>query len=81
MLRYNGKVNVKADNGYTYRCLKLSYIEREEGEKEKTICDFFVSDDDNHVPIRLDLHLKIGSAKAFMTNVKGLNSPMAALVQ
>ena len=81
MLRYNGKVNVKADNGYTYRCLKLSYVEREEGQKEKTICDFFVSDDDNHVPIRLDLHLKFGSAKAFMTNVKGLNSPMAALVQ
>ena len=37
MLRYKGKVNVKADNGHTYRCLKLAYIEREDGKKEKTI--------------------------------------------
>ncbi len=80
MLRFNGKTNVKADNGHTYRCLKLSYIEREEDKTEKTICDFFVSDDDNHVPVRLDLHLKFGSAKAFMTNVEGLKSPMAALI-
>ena len=81
MLRFNGKTNVKADNGHTYRCLKLSYIEREEDKTEKTICDFFVSDDDNHVPVRLDLHLKFGSAKAFMTNVEGLKSPMAALLK
>ena len=81
MLRYKGKVNVKADNGHTYRCLKLAYIEREDGKKEKTICDFFVSDDDNHVPVRLDLHLRFGSAKAFMTNVEGLRNPMAALVK
>ncbi len=80
-LRYQGKVNVKADDKHTYRCLKLAYMENEKNKGWKKIVDFYVSDDDNHVPIRLDLHLRFGSAKAFMTSVTGLRNANKALVK
>ncbi len=79
-LRYLGKEKVKADNGYTYNCLKLSYME-DEGDGYKTIADFFVTDDSNHVPVRIDMHLKVGAAKAFLTGMKGLRNKVEALVK
>lgn len=80
-LRYQGKVNVKADDKHTYRCLKLAYMENEKDNEWKKIVDFYVSDDENHVPIRLDLHLRFGSAKAFMTSVTGLRNANKSLVK
>ncbi|HBN46449.1 MAG TPA: DUF3108 domain-containing protein [Prevotella sp.] len=80
-LRYEGKVNVKADNGATYRCLKLAYMENEKGEGFKKIVDFFVTDDQNHIPVRLDMHLRFGSAKAFLTGMKGIKSPITSKVK
>lgn len=81
-IRYQGKVNVKGDNGHTYRCLKLAYMDRDDdANKWKKIVDFYISDDDNHVPVRLDLHLKFGSAKAFVTSISGLRNAQGALVK
>ena len=80
-LRYQGKVNVKADNKHTYRCLKLAYMENENGKGYKKIVDFYVTDDDNHVPVRLDMHLRFGSAKAYLTGMSGLRHPESALVK
>ena len=74
-LRYKGKTVIKADNGMKYRCLQLSYLELDDG-KYKNIVDFYVSDDENHVPIRLDMFLKFGSAKAFLVGMKGIANPM-----
>lgn len=64
-LKYQGKSTVKGDDGKKYKCLELSYIEREDG-KQKEIVRFFVTDDAKHLPVRLDLNLKFGSAKAFL---------------
>lgn len=75
VLEYKGKTNVKADNGHKYRCLQLAYMELEDG-KYKELVRFFVTDDSNHVPVRLDMTLRFGSAKAFLTDMKGLKSPM-----
>lgn len=72
-----GTKNVKADNGVKYRCLELSYTEQDD-DKWKEIARFFVTDDSNHVPIRLDMFLKFGSAKAFLTSMKGTRSPVNA---
>ncbi len=69
LLRYGGKETVKGDNGVKYQCLKLSYIEIKNG-KEKEIARFFVTDDERHIPIRLDIVLRFGSAKAFLSNIK-----------
>ena len=81
-LRFNGTTNIKADSGKKYRCVELSYLEYEKKNKKwKEIVRFFVTDDQNHVPIRLDMFLKFGSAKAFLTNMKGVRNPMTSLVK
>ncbi|WP_092109214.1 DUF3108 domain-containing protein [Prevotella sp. KH2C16] len=79
-LRYLGKEKIKADNGKKYRCLKLAYMEKE-GNKYKRIVDFYVSDDKNHIPVRLDMFLKFGSAKAFLVGMKGIRNPITAQVR
>lgn len=72
-LEYKGKTTVKGDNGVKYRCLQLSYIEKDEkSNKEKEIVRFYVTDDAHHVPVRLDLFLKFGVAKAFLSGMKGV---------
>ena len=76
-LVYNGKKVIKADNGVKYRTLHLSYMELDDGNY-KRIVDFYVTDDDNHVPVRLDMFLKFGSAKAFLVGMKGLRNPVAS---
>lgn len=73
LIEYKGKSTVKADNGRKYRCLQLSYMELEKG-KYREIVRFFVTDDANHVPVRLDMSLKFGSAKAFLTGMKGVRN-------
>lgn len=79
-LKYYGKVTIKGDNGVKYRCLKLAYQEKEKG-KYKRIVDFYVSDDDNHIPIRLDMYLRFGSAKAFIVGMKGIRNPINSIVK
>lgn len=79
-LRYRGKTEVKGDNGVKYRCLQLSYIETENG-KSKEIARFYVTDDSNHVPVRLDMFLRFGSAKAFVVGMKGVKNPISSVVK
>lgn len=79
-LRYGGKENIKADNGHTYRCLKLSYYENE-GKGYKEIVRFYVTDDANHIPVRLDMFLRFGSAKAFLVSMKGNRHAVSAKVK
>ena len=42
---------------------------------------FYVTDDQNHIPVRLDMFLKFGSAKAFLTSIKGNRNPITAVVK
>lgn len=77
---YGGKVVIKGDNGKKYRCLKLSYHEIDDG-KDSEIARFYVTDDTNHVPVRLDMFLKFGSAKAFIVGMKGLRNDHGAIVK
>lgn len=79
-LIYRGKKNVEANNDITYRCLVFSFVEYKDGKEEEVIT-FFVSDDDNHLPIRLDLYLNFGSAKAFFKSVKGNRYPLTSALE
>jgi len=79
-LKYRGKTTVKADNGIKYRCLQLSYLELNNGQY-KEIVRFFVTDDTNHIPIRLDMFLKFGSAKAFLIGMKGIRNKVTSIVK
>lgn len=79
-LIYRGKQEVKANNDTIYRCLVFSFVEYKKG-KEKEVITFFVSDDKNHLPIRLDMYLNFGSAKAFFKGVRGNRHPMEAALR
>lgn len=78
-LIYRGKKEIKANNDTVYRCLVFSFVEYRKG-KEKEVITFYVSDDKNHLPIRLDMYLNFGSAKAFLKRVRGNRSPMTSAV-
>jgi hypothetical protein len=82
ILKYEGKANVEDENGVKYRCLKLSYSEWVEKKKKyKNFGNFFVTDDENHVPIRLDVTLNVGVAKAYVTTMKGIKNPFNCIVK
>lgn len=79
---YRGKENITLkNNSEEYSCLKISFVEHQKNGGEKEIITFFITDDDNHVPVRLDMHLRFGSAKAFLESATGLRNPMTAKVQ
>ena len=42
---------------------------------------FYVTDDENHIPVRLDMFLKFGSAKAFLVGMRGAKNPVKAEVK
>lgn len=80
-LIYRGKKKFKMKhNSLTYRCLVFSFIENEDG-KEKEIVTFYITDDRNHLPVRLDMNLSFGTAKAFLTGASGLRNPQTSVVK
>jgi hypothetical protein len=79
-LKYTGKTTLKMkNNNNKYRCLVFSFIERENGQNHELI-RFYITDDKNHLPVRLDMFLSFGSAKAYLTGYKGLRNPMDSKV-
>ncbi len=80
-LIYKGKKNWKANDNKTYRCLVFSLLDYEETKEEKELVRFYVTDDLNHLPIRIDFFLKFGSAKAFYSKGEGLRNPVTSVVK
>ncbi len=78
-LIYRGPKKITAENDTTYKCLVFSLVEYKKG-KEKEVITFYISDDKNHLPIRLDLYLNFGSAKAFLKSSSGMRHPMTSIV-
>ena len=77
-LKYTGKTTLKMkNNNDKYRCLVFSFIEREDGKNHELI-RFYITDDKNHMPVRLDMFLNFGSAKAYLKSYKGVRSPMTS---
>ena len=80
-LTYRGKETFKVDGTKEkFRCLVFSFIEREDGKNHELI-RFFVTDDQNHIPVRLDMFLSFGSAKAFLKNYQGVRSEMTSRIK
>lgn len=77
---FRGKKKFKMENSNTtYRCLVFSFMEKnKKNGKEEEIVTFYVTDDKNHLPVRLDLNLSFGTAKAFLTGASGLRNPQTA---
>lgn len=82
-LIYRGKKNFKMEgegDKATYRCLVFSFVEYVKG-KEKEVVTFYITDDKNHLPVRLDMYLKFGSAKAFLTRASGVRNPQTSIIE
>ena len=78
-LIYRGKEDIEANNDTIYRCLVFSFVEYKKG-KEKEVITFFFSDDKSHLPIRLDMYVNFGCAKAFLKSVRWNRYPMTSVV-
>ena len=80
-LKFRGKETFKIDGtNQKFRCLVFSFFERE-NNKEKELIRFYVTDDLNHIPVRLDLNLSFGSAKVFLKSYQGVRSPMTSKIE
>ena len=80
-LVYRGTENYKmSDTKEKYRCIVFSFYERENG-KSKELIRFWITDDQNHIPVRLDMFLSFGSAKAYLRSYKGVRSPITAKIK
>ena len=79
-LKYRGKETFKvSDTKEKFRCLVFSFIEHEKGKNHELV-RFYVTDDQNHIPVRLDLDLSFGSAKVFLRNYQGIRNPMTSKI-
>jgi hypothetical protein len=56
-------------------------VEYDTQKKEKEVITFYVTDDKNHLPVRLDLYLNFGSAKAFLHTIKGNRHPLTSIIK
>lgn len=77
-LIYKGKESFKAENGVTYNCIVISLVTRKK-DKEREVVTFYITDDKNHLPVRLDLAFNFGSAKASLLSVEGNRYPLTAI--
>ena len=64
----------------TGRRVEEQTLEYNKKGKEKEVITFYVTDDRNHLPVRLDMHLNFGSAKAFLKSVSGYRHPQTSIV-
>ena len=80
-LIYRGKKNFKAEDGIKYRCLVFSLVEYDKKGKEVEVITFYVTDDKNHLPVRLDLYLNFGAAKAFLRTIEGNRHPLTSIIK
>ena len=69
-LVYQGKKDWTANDNNTYHCLVFSLLDYEEAKKDKELIRFYVTDDQRHLPIRIDFFLKFGTAKAIFAGEK-----------
>ncbi len=80
-LIYKGKKNFKANDDVTYRCLVFSLLDYDVKDKEKEMLRFYVTDDANHVPVRIDFYLRYGVARAYYVGGKGLRNPQTSIIK
>ena len=80
-LQFRGRETFKVeDTKEQFRCLVFSFFQRENG-KNKELIRFFITDDKNHIPVRLDMFLSFGSAKAYLKSYSGIRSEMTSKIK
>jgi len=78
---YQGRRITALKNKEKYACMVFSFVEKEKGKSsEHEVVRFYVTDDKNHLPIRLDMFLSFGTAKAFLDHVEGHKYPFTSKI-
>ncbi|MEL6672222.1 MAG: DUF3108 domain-containing protein [Bacteroidota bacterium] len=68
--------------GSTYKALKFDLLIEESGMiTDGSTIQFWISDDDNKIPLRIESDLMIGSLKADLMSYSGLSHPLTSLVK
>jgi len=80
-IRYMGKFKITTKYG-TFNTIKIKPLLVEGtlfkgGEK----MEVYVSDDDNHIPVRISSPILVGSIKVDMMSYSGLKYPLSSLVK
>ena len=73
-----GDNTIKAKDGKKYACKGFSLYAFDKDGDKKEILRFYITDDANRLPVRIDFYLKIGSAKAYLKEVKGNAHPLTS---
>lgn len=77
---FRGRENFTVEStNAKYRCLVFSFMEPQKDGREKEIIRFYITDDANHLPVRLDMNLNFGTAKAFLSASRGVRNPQTSL--
>lgn len=76
-----GREQWKANDGVTYRCLVFTLLDYDVKDREKELLRFYVTDDPNHLPVRIDFYLRFGTAKAFLKHSSGVLNPQTSIVK
>lgn len=80
-LIFRGRKKWKANDGITYRCLVFTLLDYDEKDSEKELLRFYVTDDQNHLPVRIDFYLRFGIAKAFYSKGTGIRNPQTSIIK
>ena len=78
---YRGKKVIEVNDKKKYNTLVFSFVEYDKKNKEKEVITFYITNDKNHIPIRLDMFLSFGSAKVILNQIKGNRHPLTSIVK
>ena len=81
-IRYKGKEQLKTRNGEVFNTIRFSVLLVKgtifKGGEDMEV---WVTDDDNRIPVLVEAKILVGSVKAVLTGVEGVNSPLTAKIQ
>lgn len=80
-LEFRGTENIKTENRTTFRCNVFGLVTKTKKNKEKDLITFYITDDHNHLPVRIDFNLNFGSAQVILSELKGQRYPLESIVK
>lgn len=74
-IEYHGIESVSANDGREYNCIKLVLMMNDKAfENKNEAMRVYLTDDLNHIPVRIDSKLKVGSTRVILNGYKGLRN-------
>lgn len=71
-IEYHGTENIEANDGNIYNCIKLVLMINDKAfDDKKEAMTVYITNDSNHIPVRIDSKLKIGSTRVILKDIKG----------